>query len=323
MDSAPATPLIQGAPPRLEPGLARVLHEPDHRRHYQRLAVFVLLYLGAAFAVWSLAICPSFAHWRWLVALPCYLCAAGALHGISLFAHEAVHQTLARNGRWNALLGAACAIPVLQNCSAYTVLHLRHHQHLGEDGDPDHYAAYTRWTWLIFTMNWFRLLIGYPIYIVAIPILGWRHGTARQRVGIALEFAAAVLLVTAALLAPLPAGLLLHGWLIPMLLINFMVNIRGMSQHTLLGESTDEVRGTRSILTSRLIAFFMCNENYHLEHHLYPGVPWYHLPRVHAALRGELIARGAPYIRSYTAFVREFIVHSLRRSPLGRHRNLS
>ena len=42
---------------------------------------------------------------------------------------------------------------VLQNCSAYRVLHLRHHAHLGEEGDPDHYANYTRWTWLVFCMN--------------------------------------------------------------------------------------------------------------------------------------------------------------------------
>ena len=32
----------------------------------------------------------------------------------------------------------------------------------------------------------------------------------------------------------------------------------------------------------------------------------------------ELAARGAPYIPSYFAFVREFVVGSLRRSPLGR-----
>jgi fatty acid desaturase len=106
-----------------------------------------------------------------------------------------------------------------------------------------------------------------------------------------------------------------------MLLINFMVNVRGMSQHTLLTECADEVRGTRSILTSRIVSFFMCNENLHLEHHLYPGVPWYHLPRVHAELRDELSARGAPYIGSYTAFVREFVWRSLKRSPLGRRRH--
>ena len=299
--------------PRLDPVLARELHRAEHGRHYARLACFVILYGCSASAAWCLS------SITWLAALPFYVCAAASLHGISLFTHEAVHGTLAKNKPWNAVLGALCAMPVLQNCSAYTVLHLRHHAHLGEERDPDHYAAYTRWTWLIFIMNWLRLMVGYPIYIVAIPILGFKHGNGRERTGILVEMGATSLLIICVLHFPLPAGLLIHGWVIPMFVINFMVNIRGMSQHTLLIETSDEVRGTRSILTSRLVAFFMCNENYHLEHHLYPAVPWYHLPQVHQALRGELVERGAPFISSYSAFVREFIIKSVKRSPLGRH----
>src|SRR5205085_10836524 len=117
----------------------------------------------------------------------------------------------------------------------------------------------------------------------------------------------------------LPAPVFLHAWQIPMLFINTFVNIRGMSQHTLLEEHHgDPVRGTRTILTNSVTEFFMCNENYHLEHHLYPGVPWYNLPRLHNAMRDDLVARGAPYIRSYFEFVAQFVAASFRRSPLGR-----
>ena len=304
--------------PRLEAGLVRALHEPDHRQHYARLALFVILYLACGGAAWWLATMISGAPLKWFVIVPLYLAAAGALHGISLFAHEAVHQTLSQNLRWNRMLGAACAIPVLQNCSAYRVLHLRHHHHLGEDGDPDHYANYTKWSWMIFTLNWLRLLAGYPIYIVAIPILGYKHGSAQDRRAILLELGALLAVAALVVLAPLPEELLWHAWVVPMLVINFMVNVRGMSQHTLLPEAADEIRGTRSILTGPVVSFFMCHENLHLEHHLYPGVPWYHLPRLHTALRPELTARGAPYIGSYSAFVLEFMRHSWKRSPLGR-----
>jgi fatty acid desaturase len=239
--------------------------------------------------------------------------AAAALHGISLFTHEGVHGTLCRNPRWNRWISALCAWPVLQNFAAYKVLHLQHHSHLGQEGDPDHYPNYTRWTWLQFAMHWGRLLLGYPAYITAIPILGFRQGSRDDRIWIAFETGMCVLLMTIVLLSPLPWALFIHGWLIPMAIINTLVNIRGMSQHTLLEQANDPILGTRSILTNRVTRFFMCNENYHLEHHLYPGVPWYNLPRLHRELRPALEARGAPFIRSYWAFVQEFAIGGWRR----------
>ncbi|CAN5866234.1 fatty acid desaturase [soil metagenome] len=308
--------------PRLSPDLLRSCHGLSIWRHWLRLGCFIVLYvLGAGGAV--MAVGRVTETWQWVLLSPLYLLAAASLHGISLLTHEAVHGTLCRNRLWNGVLGAACAMPVLQNFSAYRVLHLRHHQHLGEDGDPDHYANYTRWTWMVFFMNWLRLLIGYPVYIVAIPILGFRQGNLKERLGIVAETAITALMVGAVWLSPIPAVSIWHGWLIPMLFINTMVNIRGMSQHTLLEHANDEIQGTRTILTSPVVRFFMCNENYHLEHHLYPGVPWHHLPEVHEALKDELTTRGAPYIPSYTFFVGEFMRHSVNRSPLGRRHPIS
>jgi fatty acid desaturase len=309
-----ATPVL-----RLPPELSRRCHSLDTWRHGVRLLCFVgLAGLGAVGAILLNQHLPS--PWNWLASLPCSLVTGAALHGISLFTHEAVHGTLLRQRRLNDLLGALCAWPVLQNCSAYRVLHLNHHQHLGAPGDPDHYENYTRWSWGVFTLNWLRLLVGYPVYLVAIPVLGFRQGNRRDRWAIATESTLTVALVGAVLASPVPGAWLLHGWLVPMLFINTFVNVRGMSQHTLLEHASDEIRGTRSILTSPLVRFFMCNENYHLEHHLFPGVPWHHLPELHQALRNPLTQAGAPYIPSYTAFVGEFIRHSWNRSPWGRRR---
>ena len=286
----------------------REWHCLEPGRNVGRFLVFAALYAAAA---WGAVTATDGLHgllW-WLAALPCWIIAGAALHGISLFTHEAVHGTLSRHRVLNAVGGALCALPVWQNFTAYRVLHLRHHHDLGGGHDPDHYSNYTRTTWGLFVLNWLRLLIGYPVYLAAIPLLGWKHGSARARAGIAAELS---LTVAASWLAwrTLPAAWLLHAWLIPMIFINTMVNIRGMSQHTLLEHADDEVQGTRSILTGALVRFFMCNENYHLEHHLYPGIPWYRLPAVHDRLEPELRRQGAPFIRSYTAFVLQFIRHS-------------
>jgi fatty acid desaturase len=303
--------------PHLPPELLRELHRPRHR-HGVRIAVFVALYVIAGGAAYRVATALPAGGWKYLACLPLYLLAAASLHGVSLFTHEAVHGTLSSNRVWNRALGAICAWPVLQNFAAYKVLHLRHHDHLGLPGDPDHYDNYTHWSWLLVAMHWGRLIAGYPAYITAIPVLGFRQGRGWERFWILFEVACVALMVVSVILSPIPRGLIVHAWLIPMLFINTLVNIRGMSQHTLLEHHFDPVLGTRSILTNRVTAFFMCNENYHLEHHLYPGVPWYNLPRLHGELREDLVARGAPYIRSYFAFVRDFAVASFRRRPLGR-----
>lgn len=290
------------------------LQRIDHR-HLTRLGIFVGLYLGAAATVTGVAEQLPGAL-GWLVRVPLYVLAAASLHGISLFTHEGVHGALFHRPGWNRALGAVCAWPVLQNFAAYKVLHLQHHSDLGGGQDPDHYINYTPRRWLVFLMNWGRLLLGYPAYITMIPILGWRHGTASDRRWIAFEVASVFLLGGLVIASPLPGSALLHGWVIPMVIINTLVNIRGMSQHTLLPEPDHPIRGSRTILTNPVTTFFMCNENYHLEHHLYPRVPWYNLPRLHALLKEELTAQGAPFIPSYFAFVRQWVAHSLgRRAP--------
>lgn len=300
----------------IDAGVLERLHAPDHRS-LVRFVVFASLYLASAWLAVSLMTQRAGSLATLAACVPLYLIAAASLHGISLFTHEAVHGVLSRNKVLNRVFGIACAMPVLQNYSAYKVLHLRHHKHLGHEGDPDHYDNYTRWTWLVFSMHWLRLIVGYPIYIVMIPILGFRQGNQSDRHWIVGEVILLFVLIGLAVwLIPWPV--ILHAWLIPMIMINTMVNIRGMSQHTFLEEPDDPVRGTRSILTNPVTEFFMCNENYHLEHHLFPRVPWYNLKRLHGAVRDQLIEREAPFVGSYFQFVREFIHKSWQRSPLGR-----
>ena len=294
----------------LSPSRLRELEQVD-ARHLPRLLGFLLLYLGAAALVVTLA-ARDVPLLGWLARAALYLLAAASLHGISLFTHEAVHGGLSRRPWLNRLGGMLCALPVLQNYAAYKVLHLRHHADLGGGKDPDHYANYTGRRWLELLMHVGRLLLGYPAYITLIPILGWRQGTAAERRWIETEVGLTAVAVALAV-AFIPGQVLLHAWAIPMLILNTMVNVRGMSQHTFLPESDHPVRGTRTILSNPVTRFFMCNENYHLEHHLYPRVPWYNLPELHRTLRAELVAQGAPFIPSYFSFVRGVLSGSLLR----------
>jgi fatty acid desaturase len=308
--------MANGTKPSLDPALSGMLHRIEHR-HLGRIIVFLAIWGGSAsVAIWIFSALGG-AWWAWLVCLPFYILAGASLHGISLFTHEGVHGVLSQRLVLNHAIALASGLPVLQTFMAYKVLHLRHHKHLGAEGDPDHYPNYTEWTPMIWAMHWGRLILGYPTYIVAIPALGFQQGNLRERLWICFEVGLLLGLVALVVASPIPRYWLLHAWLVPMLMINVMVNIRGMSQHTLLEHATDVVQGTRTLLSGRVVQFFMCNENYHLEHHLYPGVPWYHLPRLHVVLHDELQQRSAPYLGSYLAFVGEFIRASLQARNVG------
>lgn len=62
-----------------------------------------------------------------------------------------------------------------------------------------------------------------------------------------------------------------------------------LSQHAGLAEdSYDHRLNTRTFLMNPALEFLYANMNYHIEHHLYPLIPYYNLPKLHAAIRDQL-----------------------------------
>src|SRR5262245_64858773 len=74
-------------------------------------------------------------------------------------------------------------------------------------------------------------------------------------------------------------------------------NVRSWAEHALTRPG-HPLTQTRTVTSNRVVSFLMCNLNYHLEHHLFPGVPWYNLPRLHALLADEYRRAGAQVHRS-------------------------
>ena len=59
-----------------------------------------------------------------------------------------------------------------------------------------------------------------------------------------------------------------------------MFNIRSLAAHGIT-DPDDPLLASRSIDAHPIVAFFFRNENYHLEHHLFPEIPSYNLKAVH------------------------------------------
>ena len=62
-----------------------------------------------------------------------------------------------------------------------------------------------------------------------------------------------------------------------------------LTQHTCLQMNVRDHRlSTRSFVASPLTRYFYFNMNYHVEHHMFPMVPFYNLPKLHAVIKDQL-----------------------------------
>ena len=67
----------------------------------------------------------------------------------------------------------------------------------------------------------------------------------------------------------------------------FVLRIRSMAEHSVVEDSTDPLRNTRTTYANWLerMLFAPYHVNYHVEHHMLMAVPSYHLPRMHQLLK--------------------------------------
>jgi fatty acid desaturase len=81
------------------------------------------------------------------------------------------------------------------------------------------------------------------------------------------------------------------------------------TQHAGLDEDVYDHRlNTRTVLMNPVFAFLYANMNYHIEHHMFPMVPFYALPKLHALIKDQC---PAPYRGLFAAY-REIIPAIIR-----------
>jgi Na+-transporting NADH:ubiquinone oxidoreductase subunit F len=65
--------------------------------------------------------------------------------------------------------------------------------------------------------------------------------------------------------------------------------IYGFTQHAGLAEDVlDHRLNTRTVRMNRVHRFLYWNMNYHVEHHMFPTVPFHHLPALHEAVKADM-----------------------------------
>jgi fatty acid desaturase len=225
--------------------------------------------------------------------------------GMLLWVHEASHGTLARaQNRSDFWIDLLVATPIGMTVRGYRTPHLSHHAFLGTSRDED------RWAFRIDTRGfrlWRALALGFVGYYgVAITVRkylrppgrrdDWSRERERDRTHVVtrwLMIATWNVLLLALSSSAGRAWMYPLLWIAPLLTVAVLFNIvRSTAEHQPPGFATrkelepDDWAVTRTTIPGPLETWllYQVNFNYHFEHHTWPRVPFFHLPRLHRHL---------------------------------------
>jgi fatty acid desaturase len=236
--------------------------------------------------------------------------------------HEGVHGNLFRRRWLDRWVGFYMGAPSLFSVTAYRVSHTLHHRLNRTEGDPNEITNVSENPRILALTFYAWLCVGMIPYLVHVPLSALRNGRPDGRRAVVIEHALLGGLYACVFWLAVRFGFvdaIVHCWLLPAIVAGLFGNVRGWAEHTMT------VRGhpltqTRTVTSKAIVSFFMCNLNYHLEHHLHPGMPWYNLRKLHALLEDDYRRAASFVYRSYLAFLWDALrtgVHGLAPSARG------
>ena len=237
---------------------------------------------------------------------------------LAVLMHEAGHGTLFSSAGANRWVGQwLCALPTLGNLSSYAEDHLQHHRLAGTVNDPDlpNYAAYPI-SRTSLRRKITRDLTGQTGLKLLISLA--RGGAGNMELG----SSSGRTLLLKQLMVQVVLFLLLSlagvGWTWLLWFATFMttymliIRLRQIAEHAAVPNlyDPDPRNNTRTVDAPRWQRFLIAPSfvNYHLEHHLIPGVPCYHLPALRSLLKQRGFFDGASECGGYQQLLAHVIV---------------
>jgi beta-carotene hydroxylase len=253
---------------------------------------------------------------RWFLWLPFAVIAGFAVFDFTVLLHEVVHRAVlaVSTERGYRILGLLYAMPSGISASQFTRWHLDHHAGLGsyEDDPKRHYLSPKR------NARWFKLLYFtpalFPIYFRAAA-----QETASYEPELRKRIQRERLATIVFQLAILGAIAWIGGWAIAFKLyivpiffvfpVAFALNRLG--QHYDI-DPEDPAKWSTLVKSSWFWNAVYLYSNFHLEHHYFPGVPFYNLPRLQKLL-GPFYEKRGIVARGYGELIWRYLI--LNRKP--------
>ncbi|HTW97979.1 MAG TPA: fatty acid desaturase [Acidimicrobiales bacterium] len=231
--------------------------------------------------------------------------------------HENGHGTVFAANWANDAVYNLAAFMMLREPTMWRFQHARHHSHTSIVGlDPE--VSIKR------PPRWREILLNY-LLLVNGPLMIWRvlQHSAGYHDAYTRELVPASMLrrvawearAFTAILAAVIAAAAATGTIVPLLFVGlptfygaWLMWFFAVTQHAGLREDVlDHRMSTRTVYINPVLRFLYLNMNYHLEHHMFPTVPYYNLPALHEEIKQWL----PPPKPSLWSAYRE-IVHALR-----------
>lgn len=252
------------------------LMQPNESRFNFNLLIHSLLWIAASAGV-------VYSE-HWLAISIFVLVLSNQLHAFTILQHECGHRNAYHNDKVNRFVGCIMAWFIYMPYTTFKECHRRHHRNLGDPiHDPDEWnytGGRTRWLPL-------RVATFVPRFIV---ISLTRYGSdVRKKVAVELAFNTISLVALAwACYAYGYFNEFLLIYVIPLMILALIINplSRGYEHFPLARISEDDkesrldIAKTTISVTHPVVSWIWANINYHVEHHVYPGVPFYNLPAV-------------------------------------------
>lgn len=300
----------------LKEALGREIPTDALRQLHERRPALHFAIAGGLVSVLALATIASAHAQHWYLWFPFALVAGFAVFDFTVLLHEVVHRAVLGNindnrNRW---IGLLYAIPSGISSAQFTRWHLDHHAGLGsyEEDPKRHYLSPKK------NARWFKALYFtpalFPIYFRAARLESETYPRDLKRT-IAWERMATIAFHLAVLALILFGAGPQMAWKLYMVPVFFVFPIafalNRLGQHFDIDPS-DPAKWSTLVRGSRFWDIVFLFSNYHLEHHYFPGVPFYNLPRLQRLLAPFYKKRGFTY-RSYGELLWRYLV--LNRKP--------
>ncbi len=221
--------------------------------------------------------------------------------------HEATHRTPFRTVWLNDWVGRLAGVLLVLPFEWFRAFHMAHHRWTNLAGkDPElagpKPATWAEWVWHVSGLPYWGSAARLMVRLVAGRVTD-EFVAEGAKARIVAEARWMVVVYGLAALSLLWTPVLLWVWLVPVLLGQPFLRLYLLAEHGDCPQVANMFENTRTTFTTRLVRWLAWNMPYHVEHHVWPTVPFHRLPEVHGLMRDDLRVTAD----GYAAFTRDYL----------------